>query len=117
MAENQRQGRALLLEEFFPEERVDEPDNQHGDYAKPGDQIGRMAMTLGLATRSPGTAGMPRTEERSAYYSRYQKWHGKGLRRNDPPWHSELNTARFCFGFAVGYDASMTIFLRAIEKP
>ena len=97
---------ALLLEEFFPEERVDEPDNQHGDYAKPGDQIGRMAMTLGLAYQVTGHSRYAE-KLRSAllYYSRYQKWHGKGLRRNDPPWHSELNTARFCFGFAVGYDS------------
>ena len=75
-------------------------------HAKPGDQIGRMAMTLGLAYQVTGHSRYAE-KLRSAllYYSRYQKWHGKGLRRNDPPWHSELNTARFCFGFAVGYDS------------
>ncbi len=32
-----------------------------------------------------------------------------------PPWHSELNTARFCFGYGAGYDAIHT-FLSASER-
>ncbi|MHC4326141.1 MAG: heparinase II/III domain-containing protein, partial [Planctomycetota bacterium] len=34
---------------------------------------------------------------------------------HDPPWHSELNTARFCYGYAVGYD-SIYDFLSEEEK-
>lgn len=96
---------SLLEDDFIPEEKADEPDNQHGDYARPGNQIGRMSLTLGLVYQITGDDRYAE-KLRSAllYYSQYRKWYGRGLMRLDPPWHSELNTARFCFGFAVGYD-------------
>jgi len=96
---------SLLDLDFIPEEIADKPDNQHGDYAKPGSQITQMSWTLGLAYHVTGDERYARKlKDALLYYSNYKKWYGKGLMRNDPPWHSELNTARFCFGFAVGYD-------------
>lgn len=106
----------LLLEEFVPEIYADEPDTQHGNYGKPGDQIGRMAMVLGLAYQVTGDEKYAqKLKEGLFYYATYRKWHGRGLFKNDPPWHSELNTARFCYGFAVGYD-SIYNFLNADER-
>jgi len=37
------------------------------------------------------------------HYGTLSRWAGDAHR--DPPWHSELNTARFCYGYAVGYDS------------
>lgn len=96
---------SLLTEDFTSEKEADEPDTQHGNYRRPGTQITNMGLTLGLAYQVTGDERYAE-KLRSAllYYSQYRKWYGKGILRFDPPWHSELNTARFCFGFAVGYD-------------
>lgn len=41
-------------------------------------------------------------------YAAYDKWIGSVNLRKSPPWHSELNTARFLYGFALGYDCIKT---------
>jgi len=96
---------ALLQKAFVSEAEADGPDTQHGNYGRPSGQIADMGLVLGVAYQ---VTGEPRYAEKLReallHYARYQKWYGRGLLRNDPPWHSELNTARFCFGFAVGYD-------------
>ncbi len=101
-----RRAEALLAAPLVPEEEADGPDTQHGDYGRPSGQIADMGLTLGLVHLASGD---PRPAERLReallHYAAYAKWYGRGLRRNDPPWHSELNTARFCFGFATGLDA------------
>lgn len=101
-----READNLLAQDLVPEADADAVDSQHGNYGRPSNQISRMALLLGLAyqvTREGRYA--QKLREALLHYSGYQKWFGKGLLRNDPPWHSELNTARFCFGFALGYDA------------
>ena len=47
------------------------------------------------------------------HYSNLGRWAGDA--HHDPPWHSELNTARFCYGYAVGYD-SIYDFLSEDER-
>jgi len=97
---------SLLDRALVPEEDADGPDTQHGNYGHPGNQISDMGLVLGLAYRLTGERRYAdKLREALLHYARYRKWYGRGLQRNDPPWHSELNTARFCFGFATGYDA------------
>lgn len=96
---------ALLHEDFFPESYADGIASQHGRYNVPGEQIKKMGLTLGLAyqvTKQKTYAN--KLKEALLFYSEYDRWHGRGLADKHPPWHSELNTARFCFGFALGYD-------------
>jgi len=47
------------------------------------------------------------------HYGTLSRWAGDAHR--DPPWHSELNTARFCYGYALGYD-SIYDFLSEHER-
>jgi hypothetical protein len=63
-----------------------------------------MASTLGLAYRTTGDERYARKlREALLHYSELARWAGDA--GNTPPWHSELNTATFCFGYAVGYDS------------
>lgn len=95
----------LLGEKLTDESYADGNDSQHGNYGEPAHQIAKMGMMLGLAYQVTGDIRFAeKLKEALLQYSQYVKWYGKGLLRNDPPWHSELNTANFCFGFAVGYD-------------
>jgi hypothetical protein len=99
------QAERLLDETFMTEENADGEDSQHGNYGVPSQQMAKMGMVLGLAYQV--TADLRYAEKLKdalLHYSGYRKWYGKGLMRIDPPWHSELNTSQFCFGFAVGYD-------------
>jgi hypothetical protein len=103
---NKMRGRAnrLLEEKLVSKEYAEGGTGQHGNYGRPSSQIADMAGTLGLAYLITG-------EERYAkklrdaliYYGGLSRWAGDA--HNDPPWHSELNTARFCYGYAVGYDS------------
>lgn len=77
-------------------------------YDTPGNQISQMAITLGTVYHVTGEQKIRGEATAGAsvlLYSGYRKWCGSGLADKDPAWHSELNTARFCFGFAIGYDA------------
>jgi hypothetical protein len=95
----------LLIEDFVDEAYADEIDSQHGRYDVPSHQMAKMGVMLGTAYHVTGDRKYAeKLKEALLYYARYRKWHGKGLARKDPAWHSELNTARFCYGFAVGYD-------------
>lgn len=95
----------LLKASFVEESYADGEDSQHGRYGAPSEQIARMGSMLGLAYQVTGDARYgEKLKSALLHYAGYRKWHGKGLLRNDPPWHSELNTSRFCYGFAIGYD-------------
>jgi hypothetical protein len=100
-----KQGEDLLHEAFIPEAYADKIQSQHGNYNVPSGQLSRMGLVLGLIyqiTREDKYA--ERLRDALLYYGRYDKWYGGGLLKREPPWHSELNTARFCFGYGVGYD-------------
>ena len=95
----------LLKEECISEDYADASNSQHGNYGAPSNQIYKMADYLGLAYAITGDKKYgEKLKEALLYYSQYKKWFGKGCLDYDPPWHSELNTARFLYGFAVGYD-------------
>ncbi|BFT70786.1 heparinase II/III family protein [Paenibacillus sp. P36] len=95
----------LLENSFTDEVEADGVDSQHGKYGPPSEQVAKMGTMLGLVYQVTGQRHYAeKLKEALLHYSTYQKWHGKGLLKNDPPWHSELNTSRFCHGFAVGYD-------------
>ncbi len=92
-----------LKDKLVTKEHAEGGTGQHGNYGAPGGQIASMAPTLGLAYRMTGNREYARKlKEALLYYSELTRWAGDA--GNVPPWHSELNTARFCFGYAVGYD-------------
>lgn len=95
----------LLAEKFVSETYADADDSQHGNYGAPSRQMAFMGEYLGLVYHITGDPKYAhKLKEALLYYSKYQKWFGKGCLDFDPQWHSELNTAHFCFGFALGYD-------------
>ncbi len=96
---------SLLEADFVSEEYAEEGSGQHGNYGRPSSQVQDMGGTLGLAYQITGNeryAGKLR--EALFYYGHYKRWCGLPFTTWDPPWHSELNTARFCYGYAIGYD-------------
>ena len=109
-----RRADRLLDQELVSKEYAEGGTGQHGNYNRPSSQISDMAGTLGLAYQMTG-------EKRYAEKLRHALIHFAGLSRwagdanHDPPWHSELNTARFCYGYAVGYD-SIYDFLSSDER-
>ena len=73
---------------------------QHGNYGRPSSQLSGMAGTLGLAYRMTGDRRYAdKLKAALLHYGKLKRWAGDA--GWDPPWHSELNTARFCFGYAL----------------
>ncbi len=92
-----------LKDKLISKEYAEGGTGQHGNYGTPGNQIANMAATLGLAYRVTGNKEYAeKLKEALLHYGELARWAGDA--GNVPPWHSELNTARFCFGYAVGYD-------------
>ena len=109
-------GRAnrLLKEKLVSKEYAEGGTGQHGNYRRPSSQIAEMGGTLGLAYQMTGERRYAKKlRDALVHYGHLARWAGDAHR--DPPWHSELNTARFCYGYAVGYD-SIYDFLSAEEK-
>ena len=92
-----------LKDKLVSKEFAEGGTGQHGNYGAPGGQIADMAATLGLAYRMTGNKEYAeKLKEALLRYGELARWAGDA--GNVPPWHSELNTAKFCFGYAVGYD-------------
>jgi hypothetical protein len=92
-----------LKDKLVTKEYAEGGTGQHGNYGAPGGQIANMGATLGLAYRMTGNKEYAeKLKEALLHYAGLARWAGDA--GNVPPWHSELNTARFCFGYAVGYD-------------
>ena len=109
-------GRAdrLLEAELVSKEYAEGGSGQHGNYGRPSSQIVDMAGTLGLAYRMTGEKRYAKKlRDALIHYGTLNRWAGDAHR--DPPWHSELNTARFCYGYALGYD-SIYDFLSEQER-
>jgi hypothetical protein len=93
----------MVTEELVSKEYAEGGTGQHGNYGRPSRQVANMASTLGLAYRMTGKrVYAEKLKEALLHYGKLTRWAGDAHRT--PPWHSELNTARFCFGYAVGYD-------------
>ena len=109
-------GRAdrLLNAKLVSKEYAEGGEGQHGNYGRPSGQITDMAGTLGLAYQMTGEKRYAKKlRDALIHYGTLSRWAGDA--HNDPPWHSELNTARFCYGYAVGYD-SIYDFLSEQER-
>jgi hypothetical protein len=92
-----------LKEQLVSKEYAEGGTGQHGNYNAPSSQIANMASTLGLAYRMTGNKEYAqKLKEALLHHAKLARWAGDA--GNVPPWHSELSTARFCFGYAVGYD-------------
>ncbi len=112
------QGRAdrQLKDKLVSKEYAEGGTGQHGNYGAPSGQIANMAPTLGLAYCMTGNQEYARKlKEALLYYGELTRWAGDA--GNVPPWHSELNTARFCFGYAVGYDCIYDYLSEAERAP
>jgi len=93
----------LLKEKLVSKEYADGGKGQHGNYGRPSSQVVNMASTLGLAYQMTGEERYAKKlREALIHFGELRRWAGDAKR--DPPWNSELNTARFCYGYAMGYD-------------
>ncbi|MHC4119819.1 MAG: heparinase II/III domain-containing protein [Planctomycetota bacterium] len=93
----------LLEEKLVSKEYAEGGTGQHGNYGRPSRQVVQMGSTLGLAYRMTGEKRYAeKLRQALLHHGKLSRWAGDA--GHDPPWQSELNTARFCFGYAVGYD-------------
>ena len=98
-------GDALLGEEFVSEAVAKEGGGQQARYGIPAKQMADMGVTLGLLYELTHEAKYAqKLYAAMQHYGQYSMWGGPGLLDRNPPWHSELDTGQFCFGFANGYD-------------
>ena len=101
-----RQGDELMAAGFIPESEAMRGIGQHASYGRPARQMSAMGLTLGVLFHLTGDeryAGKLR--DAMLYYAKYVRWAGESFFGRTPPWHSELDTAEFGFGYATGYDA------------
>jgi hypothetical protein len=99
-------GETLLTEDTVPERIAEIGGGQQANYATPGNQITEMGLTLGLLFHLTGDKRYAdKLREALLYYAGYVRWAGQGLADRFPQWHSELDTTKFSFGYAAGYDA------------
>lgn len=101
-----RRGEELLVSDFIPESVAMSGPGQQQNYFAPGDQISEMGLTLGLLYHLTGEKRYAdKLKEAMFYYAGYTRWTASGFPHRSPPWHSELATSKFAFGYATGYDA------------
>jgi hypothetical protein len=101
-----KDGEELIKAKLIPESSAMRGESQHASYGKPGGQIADMGLTLGLLYQLTGdTRYAVKLREAMLYYSNYVRWTGESFEHRTPPWNSELDTEKFSFGFAAGYDA------------
>jgi len=99
-----RRADSLTDENLVSKEYAESGRGQHGNYGRPSSQIATMGTTLGLAYQMTGKKEYAdKLRQALLHFGQLNRWAGDAKR--DPPWNSELNTARFCFGYAVGYDS------------
>ena len=100
-----QRGDDLLKAEFVSEEYAEKGAGQHGNYGSPSSQVQSMGSVLGLIYQVTGEERYAeKLREALLYYSEYKRWCGIAFTTWDPGWSSELNTARFCYGYGTGYD-------------
>lgn len=94
----------MLEETFIPLREIESEEGKRGDYKRASSQADNMAKTLGLAYRMTGKMDYAtKVRDILLHYANLNYWSGNP--NNDPPWHSELRTARLLFAYAVGYDS------------
>jgi oligo-alginate lyase len=110
-------GEELMDAKFIAESEAMRGVGQHASYGKPGTQMSDMGLTLGLLYHLTGDRRYAdKLREAMLYYAQYVRWAGQSFFRRSPPWHSELDTAKFSFGYATGYDALHAVLSDADRK-
>ena len=105
----------LLDAKLVSKEYAEGGGGQHGNYGRPSGQISDMGPMLGFAYQMTGDKRYAeKLRDALIHYSGLSRWAGDA--HHDPPWHSELNTARFCYGYAVGYDSIYDFLLEDDRK-
>lgn len=101
-----KQGDHLLNAEFVPESVAEVGGGQQAHYILPANQIAEMGVTLGLLFQLTADQRYAnKLRDALLYYTHYERWAGPELKERFPPWHSVLETGKFCYGYAAGYDA------------
>lgn len=96
----------LLAAELVTESAANKGSGDDAGFGRPSQQIVDLAFTLGLAYHVTNRQQYAdKLREALLHFASYRAWHGPGFTKRVPPWHSELNTARFCVGMGAGYDA------------
>ncbi len=99
----------MLAASLIPESAAMKGESQHASYGKPGTQMADFGLTLGLLYQLTGDKRYAeKLLEAMLYYANYVRWTAPSFGHRSPPWHSELDTAKFSFGYATGYDALHT---------
>jgi hypothetical protein len=112
-----KRGEDLLAAAFVPETVAEIGGGQQANYRTPGDQIAEMGLTLGLLFHLTGDRRYAdKLRDAMLYYTNYVRWAGPGLSSRIPPWHSELDTELFSFGYSAGYDALRHVLSEADRK-
>ena len=110
-------GEELLAADFIPESVATSGPGQQQNFFTPGDQISEMGLTLGLLYHLTGEERYAdKLKEAMFYYAGYARWTASGFPHRSPPWHSELATTKFSFGYATGYDALHDVLSDADRK-
>ncbi len=101
-----KRGEELLAAALIPESAAMHGGGQHASYGEPGNQMSEMGLTLGLLFQLTGDRRYAdKLREAMLYYAKYVRWTGQSFEHRAPAWYSELDTAKFSFGYASGYDA------------
>ncbi|MDE3068351.1 MAG: heparinase II/III-family protein [Verrucomicrobiota bacterium] len=112
-----KHGDKLLAANFIPEGEAMRGVGQHASYGLPGKQMSEMGLTLGLLYHLTGDERYAdKLRDALLYYAKYVRWAGQSFFHRSPPWHSELDTAEFGFGYATGYDALHGVLSDADRK-
>jgi hypothetical protein len=94
-----------MAEKLIAESEAQRGPGDDASFGRAGRQIFEMAFTLGLVYRATGGKQYSdKLREALLHFAGYENWHGPGFPKRTPPWHSELNTARFCVSVGTGYD-------------
>jgi oligo-alginate lyase len=100
-----RDGDAMLAEDLVPESVAEQGGGAQANYVRPSHQLAFMSVTLGLLYQlTKQVKYAAKLHAALEHYTSYVRWGGQGLVDRDPSWHSELDTAQFCFGAGNGYD-------------
>jgi oligo-alginate lyase len=113
----QQHGAELLAADFIPESKAMRGVGQQASYGPPGNQMSDMGLTLGLLYHLTGDKRYAdKLREAMLYYAQYTHWTARSFFGRSPVWHSELDTEKFGFGFATGYDALHGVLSDADRK-
>lgn len=110
-------GKELLAAAFVPEKVAMQGGGQHAHYGLAGGQMSEMGLALGLLYQLTGDrCYADKLRDAMLYYANYVRWAGQSFELRTPPWFSELDTAKFSFGYATGYDALHDFLSEADRK-